>query len=83
MTDLLNELLSDACWVYIQQDGEDSYLIGITYNEHFREREISPERRILLWRKFDDTLSAAGYRIVLKQLSTERLKELITLNDKM
>lgn len=72
-----NELHDDTCWVYIRQEDDGSYLIGITYHEEFRQREWIAGRPLLLWRKFEDTLSAAGYRIVLKKLSRASLEKLI------
>lgn len=72
-----DELLSDICWVYIQKDEAGAYIIAITYMEDFCDKEIAEGRPIYLWRRFDDTLSAAGYRIVLKNLpETSLLKEI-------
>lgn len=67
----------DTCWVYVHQDDEDNYIIGVTYDEEFRWQAEFAEHPFLLWRKFDDTLSAAGYRMVLKGLSPESLLEVL------
>lgn len=72
-----NELLDDTCWVYVQQDTRGSYTVGITYEEEFPEREASVGRRPLLWRRFEDTLSAAGYRMVLKKLPPYSFRKLL------
>lgn len=68
-----DELLSDVCWVYVQKDEEGAYIIGITYKEDFFRKEVLEKRPVLLWRKFDDTFSAAGYRMVLNNLSEASL----------
>lgn len=76
-----DELLSDTCWVYVQKDEGGSHIIGITYCEDFFRQEISQGRPILLWRRFEDTLSAAGYRIVLNNLpESSLLKEINKYN---
>lgn len=70
-------IFDDTCWVYVQIDDAGNYIIGITYEEQFCQRETEAERPLLFWRKFDDTLSAAGYRMVLKGLSPKALLELL------
>lgn len=77
MTNKPKNIFDDTCWVYVQIDDAGNYIIGITYEEQFHQRETEAERPLLFWRKFDDTLSAAGYRIVLKGLSPETLQELL------
>jgi len=69
-----DELLNDVCWVYIQKE-EGEYIIAITYREDFFDKEMEEGRTILLWRRFDDTLSAAGYRMVLKNLPEASLQK--------
>lgn len=68
-----DELLSDICWVYVQKNEGGTYVIGIAYREDFFTQEVSEGRPILLWRRFEDTLSAAGYRIILNNLPEESL----------
>jgi len=70
-----NKIFEDTCWVYVRRERE--YIIAITYDEDFHKRETTTGHPILLWRKFDDTLSAAGYRIILKNLSTEALEKVL------
>lgn len=70
-----NELLDDTCWVYVQRDDQGIYTIGITYDGEFRNRETAAGREVLLWRRFGDTLSAAGYRMILKQLPAAALEK--------
>lgn len=72
-----NKLLDDTCWVYVRLDDKNTHIIGITYDEGFRQREIDTAHPLLLWRKFDDTLSAAGYRMVLKNMSTASLEKVL------
>ena len=77
MTSRRSKLLDDPCWVYVQQHEKETYVVGITYEEEFQQREISAGRPPLLWRKFNDTFSAAGYRIVLKKMTTAALQEVL------
>ena len=81
MSDHSNELLDDTCWVYVQQDEEGAYIIGITYDEYFFTEEKAAGRQPLLWRRFEDTLSADGYRIVLKELSGPALEKVLRKDD--
>lgn len=80
MTDPAKELFDDTCWVYVQRDTKGSYIIGITYEEDFRQRESTAGRPPLLWRKFGDTFAAAGYRIVLKGLTESALTKVLNEN---
>ena len=77
MTANRNKIFNDTCWVYIQQDDKAAYIIAITYDEDFYTKEIEKGHLTLLWRKFDDTLTAAGYRIILKNLSPTALEKVI------
>ena len=81
MNDHPNELLDDTCWVYVQQDDDGAYTIGITYDGCFRQRETAEGRPPLLWRRFDDTLAAAGYRIVLKGLPEVAFEKVLKENE--
>ena len=72
-----NKLVDDTCWVYVQLNDEHVYIVGITYDEEFRKREISSGRPPLLWRRFDDTFSAAGYRIILKNMPVASLEKVL------
>jgi len=77
MTNHQKQLLDDTCWVYVQQDDENTYTVGITYDEDFFLQQVAEKHPIVFRRKFDDTLSAAGYRMVLKGLSIKKLKGII------
>lgn len=81
MSDHSNELLDDTCWVYVRRDDEGVYTIGITYDEDFLQDETTEGRPILLWRRFDDTLAAAGYRIVLKGLPEAAFEKVLKENE--
>lgn len=77
MTNKPKNIFDDTCWVYVQIDDAGNYIIGITYEEQFCQRETEAGHPPLLWRRFDDTLSAAGYRIILKNLPVSSLEKAI------
>ncbi len=70
-----DKLIDETCWVYIQLDEHGDYIIAITYDEAFHEKANATKKPILLWRKFEDAFTAAGYRIVLKSLPLPALKK--------
>lgn len=77
MANTPDKLFDDTCWVYVQLEDDGAYTIGITYDGGFRLREMASGRPPLLWRRFEDTLLAAGYRIALKGLSPESLRRIL------
>lgn len=72
-----DELLDDTCWLYVMKDKEDNYIIAITYKEGLRQQKEAAGHKLLLWRKFNDIFSAAGYRIALLKLSRVSLQEVL------
>ncbi|MGE0076238.1 MAG: hypothetical protein AB7S48_00095 [Bacteroidales bacterium] len=84
------EQITDLCWVYIMEDENQLFNIGLTgdlnqrivdYQNHKMKVIDAIGSKLVYYRQFSDTLSALGFKLVLQQLSLTSLKLLIRENN--
>lgn len=72
---------SDTCYVYVLSNGAGRYTIGMagaTHSLESRAQAASDQpARLVFYRRFDDTLSALGYKRLLEVLDAASVEYII------
>ena len=72
---------SDTCYVYVLSNGAGRYTIGMagaTHSLESRAQAASDQpTRLVFYRRFDDTLSALGYKRLLEVLDAASVEYII------